>query len=76
MNRLKRLQQIIKIWRLKRKANKLAKKNKTQYFVILWKGKPEILSKDGFKLWRQKGIFPLSFTAAELREIAIHTTKK
>lgn len=76
MNKLRKLLQVVKIYRLKRKANKLAKRTGVQHFVIMWCGKPEILSKDGFKRMRQKRVFPLSFTAAELRKIAIHTTKK
>ena len=76
MLRVSRLQTIFKIWLLKRKANKLARKTGVQHFIIMWKGKPEILSKDGFKLMRQNSVFPMSFTATELKKIAIHDTKK
>ncbi|MFT4223300.1 hypothetical protein [Dysgonomonas sp.] len=54
----------------------MAKKSKVQHFIIMWHGKPEILSKDGFTLMRQRGVFPLSFTATELKKIAIYHTGK
>ncbi|MDH6309394.1 hypothetical protein M2451_002720 [Dysgonomonas sp. PFB1-18] len=76
MSKLKRILQVFRIQLMKRKANKLAKKSKVQHFIIMWRGKPEILSKDGFTLMRQKGVFPLSFTATELKKIAIYQTGK
>ena len=72
----KKFREVYKIYKLKRKAKKLAKKSKVQHFIIMWRGKPEILSKDGFSLMRQKGLFPLSFTAADLKKIAIYHTGK
>lgn len=76
MTRLKRFIQVFCIQLMKRKANKLAKKSKVQHFIIMWRGKPEILSKDGFTLMRQKGLFPASFTATDLKKIAIYYTGK
>lgn len=72
----KKFREVYKIYKLKRKANKLAKKSKVQHFIIMWRGKPEILSKDGFTLMRQKGLFPASFTATDLKKIAIYYTGK
>lgn len=72
----KKFREVYKIYKLKRKADKLAKKSKVQHFIIMWHGKPEILSKDGFTLMRQRGVFPLSFTATELKKIAIYQTGK
>lgn len=76
MTRLKRFIQVLSIQLMKRKANKLAKKSKVQHFIIMWRGKPEILSKDGFTLMRQKGLLPASFTATDLKKIAIYYTGK
>lgn len=75
MKKVKRLKLIINVWLLKRKTRKLAKKSGVEHFLIMWKGKPEILSKDGFKHMRQHGLFPLSFTANELKKIAIYHVK-
>lgn len=76
MNKLKRFLQVLKIQSMKQKANRLAKESKVQHFIIMWHGKPEILSKDGFTLMRQRGVFPLSFTATDLKRIAIYHTGK
>lgn len=75
MNKIKNWIRIFKICRLKAKARKLAKTSKVDHYVIMWLGKPEILSRDGFKYLRQRGVFPLSFTAANLKEIAIYQAK-
>lgn len=71
----KTIKKIFKVWRLKRRADKLAKKTGDEYFVVMWHGKPRVLSKPQFKYLRQHGLFPLSFTAAELKKIAVYHVK-
>lgn len=72
---IKKFREVYKIYHLKRKALKLAKKTKVDHYVIMWCGKPEVLSRDGFKYMRQRDVFPQSFTAANLKEIAIYHAK-
>jgi len=60
---------------LKRKANKMYAKTGMQQFVVKWRGKIIIISKEQFKLNRQEGLFPLSFTAVNLKKIALYYTK-
>ncbi len=61
---------------LKRKADKLAKKNKVQYFIVKFKGKPELITKDGFQYMRQHGIISKKVTADNLKKIALYHTSK
>lgn len=75
MIKIKRWIRIYKIYRLKAKARRLAKKTNVDHYVIMWLDKPEILSRDGFKYMRQRDVFPQSFTAANLKEMAIYHAK-
>lgn len=65
---------ILKIMRLKVKANLLARRSRVQYFVVPVGGKIRLISKPVFKQLRQKGVFPASFTAAELKNVALYYT--
>ena len=71
----KKFSEVYKIYQLKRKASRLAKKTNVDHYVIMWRGRPEVLSRDGFKYMRQREVFPQSFTAANLKEIAIYHAK-
>lgn len=75
MSKLKRLIGVWKIFRMKRKARKLAKKTCVDHFIIKWLGQPEILSYDGFTLMRQHNVFPKNFTATQLKQKAIYHAK-
>jgi hypothetical protein len=74
MNKLKHFIEVVTLLLLKRKANKLAQKNKVQYFIVKFRGKPELLTKDGFQYLRQHGFFSRKFTANELKKIALYYT--
>ncbi|NDW10461.1 hypothetical protein [Dysgonomonas sp. 520] len=70
-----RLKEIFHVWRLKRKADKLARETEDQHFVVKWQGEVRIISKKGFKQMKRRGIFGLSFTATELKKHALYYTK-
>jgi len=72
---LKELHTAYQLKRLKRKADKLSKRNREQYFIIKLDGKIDIISKSWFTNNRQHGVFPLDFTAEKLKEIALYYTK-
>jgi len=76
MNRIKKVIFILRIFLLKRKANRLARKTGVQHFIVKFGGEVTIMSKSTFKYMRQHGYFPLSFTATELKNIALYYTKK
>lgn len=61
---------------IKRKAYQLHKKYDCQVFVVKYKGKITIISKYQFKKMRQKKMFPLSFTATELKSMSLYYTPK
>lgn len=65
----------IKLYRLKNKANRYAKRYNTQFFIVKLNGKIVLIGKKGFKTLRKKGVLPLSFTANELKKIAFYYTK-
>ena len=72
----KKLAALIAFRRLKRKANRLHKKYNTQVFIVKYAGKITVLSKYQFKILRQNGKFPKSFTADSLKKIALYHTPK
>ncbi|MDR2423374.1 MAG: hypothetical protein LBD59_01445 [Prevotellaceae bacterium] len=61
---------------LKHKADRLEKRLKTPHYIVKWCGKVIIISHAQFRYNRQKGLFPKSFTATELKAIALYCTKK
>lgn len=61
---------------LKRKADRLARKTRDQYFIVNVNGNAQIMSKKQFKYMRQHGQFPITFTAKKLKQIALYYTKK
>ncbi len=63
-----------RIKRLKNKCLKAWQKTGMQFFIVKLNGKITILSKADFTLCRSKGIFPKSFTADNLKEIALYYT--
>ena len=81
MNKLKELHTkwvgylfVLRMQRLKRKANKFTAKTNIQCFIVLLKGKVTLISKPTFTKMRQKGLFPKSFTADRLKQIAFYYT--
>jgi hypothetical protein len=66
----------IKLYRLKNKANRYAKRYNAQFFIVKLHGKIVMISKNGFKELRQNGTIPLSITANELKKIAYYYTQK
>jgi hypothetical protein len=75
MSRITHFILILAIYRMKARARKLARKTGADHYIIIWRGKPEILSRDGFRYMRQRDVFPLSFTVKELKEMAIYHAK-
>jgi hypothetical protein len=75
MNKVKRYLTIFKIWLLKIKANNLYKQTGVQQFIVKWYGKTIIINKAQFKQLRQKGVFPITYTAVELKKISLYHTK-
>lgn len=73
---MSRLTEVLKIFLLKRKADKLARKTGIQQFIIKWRGQVVILGKDKFTYMRQHGLFAPSFTATQLKEMAFYYTGK
>lgn len=63
------------ISRIKRKAEKLRKIEKSQMFVVKLDGRIRIISKRWFKEQRQQGRFPNSFTADKLKKISFYYTE-
>ena len=74
--RIRRIVLALGLMILKRKADRLARKTRDQYFIVNLNGKAQIMSKKQFKYMRQRGAFPLSFTATQLKQIALYYTKK
>jgi hypothetical protein len=75
MNKLKHYWLVFKIWRLKHKANNLYKETGIQHFLVKWQGEIIIINKLQFKQKRQKGLFPITFTAVELKKVSLYYTK-
>lgn len=74
--RIRRFVLAVGLMIMKRKADRLARKTRDQYFIVNMRGKAQIMSKKQFKYMRQRGAFPLSFTATQLKQIALYYTKK
>ena len=73
------VKKIADAWKLRRiikQAERLHKQGKGQQFVVNVGGKATIVSKQQFKDMRQNGLFQLSYTAKELRNIAIYTSPR
>jgi hypothetical protein len=64
----------MRVFALRMKADRLARKTCTQYFVVIWRGQVGIVSKPAFKSLRQSGLFPRNFTAEQLKKIAVYHT--
>jgi methylmalonyl-CoA mutase cobalamin-binding subunit len=75
MNKIKRAVFILRIFVLKMKARRLAKKTGAQYFIVKLGGNITLLSKPAFKSMRWRGVFAKSFTATELKKVALYYTK-
>lgn len=60
---------------MKRKADKLARQTGVQHFIIKYRGEIVFMTKRELKHFRQKGIFPKTFTATELKKHALYFTK-
>lgn len=65
-----------KIQKLKTQADKLHIKHNDQQFVLMFKGKLTIMSRQYFKYQRQHGQYPLSFTVADLKKISYYYTPR
>ena len=76
MNKIKKIIFLFRVWNLKRTANRLAKKTGDQYFIVKLAGNISLLSKSDFTSYRQNGIFPKTYTAADLKKAALYHTKK
>lgn len=74
--RIRRFVLAVGLMMMKRKADRLACKTRDQYFIVNVNGNAQIMSKKQFKYMRQRGAFPLSFTATQLKQIALYYTKK
>ncbi|WP_060828080.1 hypothetical protein [Tannerella forsythia] len=74
--RIRRFVLAVGLMMMKRKADRLARKTRDQYFIVNVNGNAQIMSKKQFKYMRQRGAFPLSFTATQLKQIALYYTKK
>jgi len=74
MNKFKRLIAFVRISLLKRKANRIARRTGVQQFVVCLNGTACILGKDTFKRLRATGVFPKTYTATHLRQIAFFAT--
>jgi len=72
---IKKLITILIFKRLKRKADKLARKHKVQIFVVKDLDKIKMITKEQFTYLRQHGKFKISVTATELKKIALYYTK-
>lgn len=71
---IKKVLVVLAIKRLKRKALRLHKKHNCQVFVVKLNGKITVLSKYQFTQLRQRGKIKKSFTAQELKRIALYYT--
>lgn len=80
MNKLKRL--INKLWRaflialLIRKARRIEKTLKTKVFVVIWGGRPRIVTSQTFKWLRQHGVISKAKTMTDLKNVSIYYTGK
>jgi hypothetical protein len=74
VNRLRRFIIIVFIFYLKRKAMRLHRKYNCQMFVVKFRGEILIISKKQFKQMRQHKLFPKTFTAENLKKIALFYT--
>lgn len=61
--------------RLYRRAQELANRLGCQVFCVKVNGRVAFLTKNYFKKLRSKGVFPKSFTAVQLKDIALFTVK-
>lgn len=62
-------------WRVKRairRADRKARIYGMKFLVLVFKGKPEVVSKQGIKQLIKKGRFSKEFTPQKAEEIAIH----
>ena len=75
IRKLRRIAGFIYILYLKHKANRLAKQTGFRHYIVKWRGRIIIISHTQFKRNRQKGLFPKSFTAVELKQICLYYTK-
>ncbi len=62
--------------RIIRRARIMHRNGGGQVFVVNVCGRATIISKAQFRDMRQHGQFPLSYTAADLRQIAIYTSPR
>lgn len=58
-----------------RRAQNLANRIGCQVFCVKINGRVAFLTKERFKELRSKGVFPKSFTAIQLKDIALFTVK-
>lgn len=58
-----------------RRAQNLANRLGCQVFCVKINGRVAFLTKSYFKELRSKGVFPKSFTAIQLKDIALFTVK-
>ena len=64
-----------KIKRLKKQVDRLREETGVQMFVVKWQGKMRVISKRDFKYMRQRGMFPKTFTADNLKRISLYYTR-
>ena len=58
-----------------RKANRKAALDGRRYLVLMYRGKPDVISMQSLKTLIRKGRFAKGFTAEKARQIAIYVTK-
>lgn len=58
-----------------RKAKRNAALDGKRYLVLMYRGKPDVISMQNLKLLIKRGKFAKGFTAEKAREIAIYVTK-
>lgn len=65
---------IIKLMRLKRKANKMTAETGQQYLIIKAQGVPTLMSRTQIVWWRQHGLIPRNVTFEHIKKAALHVT--
>lgn len=75
LNEIRHYITVLNYRRTWRNAQSLANRLGCQVFCVKINGRPALLTKDYFKELRSKGVFPKSFTAIQLKDIALFTVK-
>ena len=73
LNDIKKYVTVYRVRQLRNRAQALADRLGCQVFCVKINGRPTLLTKPAFKELRSKGFLPKSFTAVELKDIALFT---